>query len=105
MKIKKIFSLSFAFLQLQYARKMEEKIGTNKVINKVDYELTFLNMAITSSREDKALYDNSISSADIDDPAGLGSEREMLKSISRICTTKQLTGLLKNKTAISSLLK
>jgi len=43
-------------------------------------------MAMTSSREDNALYDNSITSADIDEPAGLGSEREMLKSKSRICT-------------------
>lgn len=50
-------------------------------------KLTFLSMAITSSREDKALYDNSISSGDTDKPVGFGSEREMLKSSSRICTT------------------
>jgi len=52
------------------------KKGRNNEIN----ELTFLSMAITSSREDKARYDNSISSADIDKPGGFGREREMLKS-------------------------
>lgn len=45
--------------------------------------LTLLKMAITSSREHKALYDFS-TSAPIVDPTGLGSDRDMLKNRSRI---------------------
>lgn len=59
---------------------MKERKKERKVIKKVVNELTFLSMAITSSREDKALYNNSIASADIDKPGGFGSERDMLKS-------------------------
>lgn len=42
-------------------------------------ELTLLKMAMTSSRDDKAPYDNSISTPELE-PTGFGSEREMLKS-------------------------
>ena len=48
--------------------------------NRVTNELTFLNMAMTSSSEDKAPYDNSISSEVTEEVAGRGREREMLKS-------------------------
>lgn len=45
--------------------------------------LTLFKMAITSSREDKALYEVSTSAPRVD-PTGLGSDRDMLKNRSRI---------------------
>lgn len=48
-------------------------------IARVANELTLLKMAITSSREDKAPYDNSTSTPKLED-ADLGSESEILNS-------------------------